>query len=168
MLFFIIEAEELDVQQARWSIEAFFKPTDESAQRAELVKTLGEVLVKKMMPFSLLYSGELETKHRVQLRMIEKSEHKNILHMPQYTCVNLKRYCNLHQVSMTEPLHASQKVVKRDEEMARVHLDVLLNEELYLKLMGYGPFVRVVKPLALKRTLSEWFELGWRNQGGRV
>ena len=72
----------------------------------------------------------------------------------------------LHELVMTEPLHASQRVVKRDEEMARVHLDVLLNEELYLKLMGYGPFVRVVKPLALKRTLSEWFERGWRNQGG--
>jgi hypothetical protein len=84
MLFFIIEAEELDVQQARWSIEAFFKPTDDSAQRAELVKTLGEVLVKKMMPFSLLYSGELETKHRVHLRMIQKDEHQHMRYKPEY------------------------------------------------------------------------------------
>ena len=56
-------------------------------------------------------------------------------------------------------------MVKRDEEMARVHLALLLNEELYLKHMGYGPFVRVVKPLSLRRTLKDWFEWGLRNQG---
>lgn len=72
----------------------------------------------------------------------------------------------IHELVIIEPLHASQRSLKHNTEYARICLDVQLSDELCLKLMGYGPYVKVIRPLSLRRKLREWFELGWKNQCG--
>ena len=72
----------------------------------------------------------------------------------------------LHELVLTEPLHASQRTVKNTPEWVRVSLEVQLHEEFYLRLMGYGPYLRVIRPLSLRRRMMDWYERGWRNQGG--
>jgi hypothetical protein len=66
----------------------------------------------------------------------------------------------LHELVLTEPLHASQRTVKNTPEWVRVSLEVQLHEEFYLRLMGYGPYLRVIRPLSLRRRMREWYERG--------
>jgi len=72
----------------------------------------------------------------------------------------------IHELVMIEPLHHSQQTIRRDEAHVRISLVVQLHDELYLRLMGYGPYVRVIRPLSLRHKLRDWYAQGLKNQGG--
>jgi hypothetical protein len=72
----------------------------------------------------------------------------------------------IHELVLTEPLHASQCTVKNAPEWVRVSLEVQLHEEFYLCLMGYVSYLRMILPLSLRHRMREWYKRRWRNQGG--
>jgi hypothetical protein len=55
-----------------------------ASRQLDLVIILGKILVSQNMPFEGLSTGELETAHRVHLRLIQRATYKHPPHIPQY------------------------------------------------------------------------------------
>lgn len=67
---------------------------------------------------------------------------------------------------MIESLHASQRTLNHNTEYARISLDVPLSNELCLKLMGYGPYVKVIRPPSLRRNMRDRLWRESKDKGG--
>ena len=59
----------------------------------------------------------------------------------------------LSELVLLEPLHVSQTIVKHTEENIRIALKLQLNEELYLRILGLGPWCKVIQPKSLQNTI---------------
>lgn len=59
----------------------------------------------------------------------------------------------LSKLVLLEPLHHSQKLIAEKEGMVRISMQVYLNEELSLKLLGLGPWCTVLKPASLREQM---------------
>jgi predicted DNA-binding transcriptional regulator YafY len=55
---------------------------------------------------------------------------------------------------LLEPLHHSQQLVSRKEGSIRIRLQVLVNEEFMLRLLGLGPACTVIKPASLQASMK--------------
>jgi len=55
----------------------------------------------------------------------------------------------------TQPLHHSQKIVKDDDKALHITLFLVVNPELVMLLLGYGPDVRVLQPRSLALKIAE-------------
>lgn len=53
-----------------------------------------------------------------------------------------------------EPLHPSQMIVEESDNQMHIQLDLHLNEELYHRILGYGPYCEVLEPECLRNTVS--------------
>ena len=84
----VFKVEHLDEQQVNWVLNPPFLPDELSTKREELVPLLSDILVNRMMPFNKLFTGEMEMKHMVHLRMFQKGEHRQMRYAP--TKGNLK------------------------------------------------------------------------------
>lgn len=60
----------------------------------------------------------------------------------------------------TKPLHASQKVVARDEERHTVVFEIklILNNEFYARMLSFGAGVKVLSPRCVVKRMKETFE----------
>ena len=56
---------------------------------------------------------------------------------------------------LLEPIHHSQKIIKETQDTIHISINVLVNEELCLRLLGLGPWCSIVKPSSLKKTIHE-------------
>jgi hypothetical protein len=90
-IFYLIEAEQMDAQEIGWVKDPVMTDAELASRRLQLVDTLRTILVNRMMPFSKLFSGELESQHGVHLRMIQRGEHQHMRYKPQYGEVNWLR-----------------------------------------------------------------------------
>jgi predicted DNA-binding transcriptional regulator YafY len=55
---------------------------------------------------------------------------------------------------LLEPLHRSQVLISQKEDYIKVSLQVLVNEEFMLRLLGLGPACKVIKPASLKASIK--------------
>ncbi|MEN9885018.1 MAG: hypothetical protein RLZZ420_2235, partial [Bacteroidota bacterium] len=55
---------------------------------------------------------------------------------------------------LLEPLHRSQVLISQKEDNIKVSLQVLVNEEFMLRLLGLGPACKVIKPASLKASIK--------------
>ena len=55
---------------------------------------------------------------------------------------------------LLEPLHRSQALISQKEDNIKVSLQVLVNEEFMLRLLGLGPACKVIKPASLKASIK--------------
>lgn len=60
----------------------------------------------------------------------------------------------LSRLVLLEPLHHSQKLINEKDGVARISMQVYLNEELTLKLLGLGPWCTVLKPTSLRENMK--------------
>jgi predicted DNA-binding transcriptional regulator YafY len=58
----------------------------------------------------------------------------------------------------TQPVHASQQVIKDDKNGLTTSMQLVINYELVSLLLSYCPDVRVIKPLQLRNKLNELLE----------
>ena len=56
---------------------------------------------------------------------------------------------------LLEPIHHTQKIIKETEDIIKISINVLINEELCLRLLSLGPWCSVVKPSSLKKTIHD-------------
>lgn len=55
---------------------------------------------------------------------------------------------------LLQPLHQTQQLVSRKEGSIRIRLQVLVNEEFMLRLLGLGPACTVVRPASLQASMK--------------
>ncbi|NIG51993.1 WYL domain-containing protein [Chitinophaga sp. Cy-1792] len=55
----------------------------------------------------------------------------------------------------SQPIHASQKVIKDSEKECQIALNVVINHELIMTLLSYGSNVKVLKPASLTDKMKE-------------
>jgi len=55
---------------------------------------------------------------------------------------------------MTQPIHASQRVLKESDKEVQIGLNVLITQELISFILGYGSQVKVLKPAILKKQIQ--------------
>lgn len=79
---YIFQTEELDEQQIYWLKYPELSVEEINKRREKLMPILIDLLIEKMYPFSKLFSGELETKYGVHLKMIQKGEHQHMRYKP--------------------------------------------------------------------------------------
>jgi hypothetical protein len=73
----------LDEQETRLAQLPGLPEEESRIRRLALAETLGERLIDGRMPFDDIHSGELETRYRVRLHMIQRDRHGNIGFKPQ-------------------------------------------------------------------------------------
>ena len=61
----------------------------------------------------------------------------------------------MSKLVMLEPIHASQKLISEKPDEIRISMNVFLNEEFCLRLLSFGPWCKVLKPVSLKNTMSD-------------
>ncbi len=64
----------------------------------------------------------------------------------------------ISRLVLLEPIHASQHLIKESAEEIRISMTVYVNEEFCLRLLGMGPWCKVVKPASLKKSISDLVE----------
>lgn len=72
--------------------------------------------------------------------------------MPEKVVIEANSILSNYLIS--QPIHASQELVKEKKKWMRFQYDVLINNELIMLLLSYGPQVRVLEPQSLKDELS--------------
>lgn len=63
---------------------------------------------------------------------------------------------------LTQPIHPSQRLLSESKKEIRLALNVLLTQELYSFILGYGPQVKVVQPVSLKKQIKGMVEEMWK------
>lgn len=56
---------------------------------------------------------------------------------------------------LSQPLHASQKLIRQSDESVDVELDVYITTELKMAILSYGPEVKVLKPKSLQSEIEK-------------
>jgi predicted DNA-binding transcriptional regulator YafY len=56
---------------------------------------------------------------------------------------------------LLEPLHQTQKLILEKNDRVQISLNVLVNEEFIFKLLGFGSFCIIDKPLGLRKTIKK-------------
>jgi predicted DNA-binding transcriptional regulator YafY len=64
---------------------------------------------------------------------------------------------------LLEPLHRSQTLISQQEDAIKVSLQVLVNEEFMLRLLGLGPACKVIKPASLKASMKSMITMMFEN-----
>jgi predicted DNA-binding transcriptional regulator YafY len=64
---------------------------------------------------------------------------------------------------LTKPLHASQQVLKEDEEGVTIRLDVVLNFELEREILGFGESIKVLSPRHLQSRIRKRLQKAGEN-----
>jgi hypothetical protein len=82
--YYLLEVEAMDEQQHAWAVNPPMSKAEVASRQLDLVIILGKTLVSQNMPFEGLSTGELETEHRVHLRLIQRASYNNLPHIPQY------------------------------------------------------------------------------------
>lgn len=60
----------------------------------------------------------------------------------------------LSELVLLEPIHHSQKIINQSSGEATIELEVTVNEEFYLRLLGYGQYCTVIKPATLRKKMK--------------
>ena len=66
---------------------------------------------------------------------------------------------NAYPYVATKPWHGSQKKVAEDDRSVTIELNVVINYELEQKILSWGDFVEVLKPVSLVRIISHRLEI---------
>ncbi len=61
----------------------------------------------------------------------------------------------ISQLVLLDPIHHSQKLISEKNGTIKISMTVYVNEEFRLRLLGFGPWCKVSKPTALKRSMAE-------------
>jgi predicted DNA-binding transcriptional regulator YafY len=64
---------------------------------------------------------------------------------------------------LTKPLHASQQVLKEDEDGVTIRLDVVLNFELEREILGFGDSIKVIAPRHLQSRIRKRLQKAMEN-----
>ncbi|HUR12823.1 MAG TPA: WYL domain-containing protein [Flavitalea sp.] len=56
---------------------------------------------------------------------------------------------------LSQPLHASQKIISESEQEVKISLEVYLTQELVMTILGLGAGVKVLKPKDLVQTITD-------------
>lgn len=72
------DVQPLDEEETRLARLPGLPEEELKARRLAMAGTLGDLLIDGRMPFDRIHSGELETRHRVRLHMIQRDRHGNI------------------------------------------------------------------------------------------
>lgn len=78
------QTENLDEQQIQWLKHPEISETEDYTRRESLLPVLTDLLVNKRYPFSNIYTGELELKYGIHLKLIQKGEHRHMRYKPGY------------------------------------------------------------------------------------
>ena len=64
---------------------------------------------------------------------------------------------NQNQINyfITQPLHASQRIVERDEESVLFEIKVRINYELINEILSFGKDIKVLSPLSLVTKIKD-------------
>ncbi|MEI7474830.1 MAG: WYL domain-containing protein [bacterium] len=60
----------------------------------------------------------------------------------------------ISELVLLEPIHQSQKLINQTNEEITIQLEVMVNEEFYLRLLGYGHYCTVLKPASLRKKIK--------------
>jgi len=60
----------------------------------------------------------------------------------------------ISKLVLLEPIHASQQLIKESDGEIRISMTVYINEEFCLRLLGMGPWCKVLKPATLKKSIA--------------
>ena len=63
--------------------------------------------------------------------------------------------CSFNKLVLLEPIHQSQQVIDKNNKELKITLNVLVNEEFYLKILSMGTYCIVNKPETLKKKIKE-------------
>ena len=69
--------------------------------------------------------------------------------------VELKISDPISRLILLDPIHPTQQIVKEEKDSIIIKLNVLVNEEFSLKLLGFGPWCTVLKPASLRTSMKE-------------
>lgn len=61
----------------------------------------------------------------------------------------------ISRLVLLDPIHPTQQLIKEEKDSIVIKLNVLVNEEFTLKLLGFGPWCTVEKPASLRTTMKE-------------
>jgi len=62
---------------------------------------------------------------------------------------------------LTKPLHASQKILEKDEQGVLFSIDVIWNFELEREILGFGEQLQVISPRRLKSKIAHRIKKSW-------
>lgn len=71
------------------------------------------------------------------------------------TIVELTILAPINKLVLLEPIHQSQQVIDKNNKELKITLNVLVNEEFYLKILSMGTYCIVNKPETLKKKIKE-------------
>lgn len=77
----------------------------------------------------------------------------------QSTLISLSIKNPISELVLLEPIHQSQKIIKQSSEEISIELQVTVNEEFFLRILGYGQYCTVVKPAALRKKIKSLVEM---------
>lgn len=69
--------------------------------------------------------------------------------------VELKISDPISRLILLDPIHPTQEIIKEEKDSVVIKLNVLVNEEFSLKLLGFGPWCVVNKPASLRETMKQ-------------
>lgn len=61
----------------------------------------------------------------------------------------------ISELVLLEPLHESQKIISQNANQIKLSINVLVNEEFYLKILGMGANCTVIKPSLVRKKMKE-------------
>lgn len=67
------------------------------------------------------------------------------------------------RLTLLNPLHLSQKYLSHKNKVLKIELNLLVNDELYMRLLALGPFCKVLKPSGLATHLKEMLRSALKN-----
>jgi predicted DNA-binding transcriptional regulator YafY len=121
----------------------------EAQRRDHLTFALDRISSAAMVPLPASvrdgFSADEFFRHSVGI--METSSHRPVR-------VELEISDPICKLVLLEPLHPTQTVVRASDEKVCLHLQVLLNDELYQRLLALGPWCIVKKPATLIKKMT--------------
>jgi len=69
----------------------------------------------------------------------------------------------ISKLVLLEPIHPSQKLISEKNGITRISINVYANEEFYLRILSLGPNCTVIKPLSLRKQISDMIKKMGKN-----
>jgi predicted DNA-binding transcriptional regulator YafY len=69
----------------------------------------------------------------------------------------------ISKLVLLEPIHPSQKLISEKNGVTRISINVYANEEFYLRILSLGPNCTVIKPLSLRKHISDMIKKMGKN-----
>jgi predicted DNA-binding transcriptional regulator YafY len=96
-------------------------------------------------------------KHRTDFNPVSFFQHSTGIMesntKPEEILLTIKK--PISDLVLLEPLHQTQKLILEKNDRVQISLKVLVNEEFIFKLLGFGSFCIIDKPLGLRKTIKK-------------